>query len=202
MQQKDQLLADKLNQVIRIGFVTSRMPEKMRVRVRLPDTVTSPLVTDWLPVVCPRASGDMVYDLPDVGDQVLCIFLPNGMERGFVLGAMYGGNNPPVTSPDKYHRTFKDGTTLEYDRSSHKLTANVQGKVNITATETVTITAPTILLQGAISTTNQSGGTGSVSMNGTLRLSNGDISADSVSLKGHVHEGVQPGSGTTGTPVQ
>lgn len=71
---------DVLAQTIRVGFVTARQPEKMRVQVELRDTVTQPLSSTWLPVLCPRASGDLAYDLPDVGDQVLCLFLPYGLE--------------------------------------------------------------------------------------------------------------------------
>ena len=73
---------DVLAQTIRVGFVTARQPETMRVQVELRDTVTQPLSSAWLPVLCPRASGDLAYDLPDVGDQVLCLFLPYGLEQG------------------------------------------------------------------------------------------------------------------------
>ena len=72
----DELLSDRLAQILRVGFVTARQPERMRVRVECRDTTTSALVTDWLPVLTPRACGDRQYDLPDVGDQVLCLFLP------------------------------------------------------------------------------------------------------------------------------
>ena len=34
---------DVLAQTIRVGFVTARQPEKMRVQVELRDTVTQPL---------------------------------------------------------------------------------------------------------------------------------------------------------------
>ena len=99
-----------MSKMIRVGFVNARQPEKMRVKVTVRDTTGAQLVTDWLPVLCPRASGDMQYDLPDIDDQVLCLFLPYGLEQGFVVGAMYGKQTPPVQSGDKWHRTFSDGT--------------------------------------------------------------------------------------------
>ena len=111
----EEQLRDTLAQMVRVGFVSARQPEKMRVRVELRDTVTSSLVTDWLPVLCPRACGDLAYDLPDVGDQVLCLFLGYGLEQGFVLGAMYGKAAPPVSSGDIWQRRFQDGTVLEYE---------------------------------------------------------------------------------------
>ena len=86
----------KMNELARVGFVVSRQPEKHRVRVEFRDTVTAKLVSGWLPVLVPRASADMAFDLPDVGDQVLCLFLGNGLEEGFVLGSMYGAQKPPV----------------------------------------------------------------------------------------------------------
>ena len=130
----------KMNELARVGFVVSRQPEKYRVRVEFRDTVTAKLVSGWLPVLVPRASADMAFDLPDVGDQVLCLFLGNGLEEGFVLGSMYGAQMPPVSSGDKFHRTFSDGTTLEYDRAAHKLRASVRGDVEASVTGNVEVT--------------------------------------------------------------
>ena len=199
---------DVLAQTIRVGFVTARQPEKMRVKVELKDTVTQPLVSAWLPVLCPRASGDLAYDLPDVGDQVLCLFLPYGLEQGFVVGAMYGKASPPVSSGDKWHRRFQDGTVLEYDRAAHKLTAQVQGDVAVTATGSVqaeatgdvsvssaaslTLMAPAMQLGGTGGSTTQA------AMQGTFRLENGDIIVEGVSFLHHVHD--CPHGGQTGEP--
>ena len=47
---------------------------------------------------------------------------------------MYGAQMPPVSSGDKFHRTFSDGTTLEYDRAAHKLRASVRGDVEASVT--------------------------------------------------------------------
>ena len=130
----------KMNELARVGFVVSRQPEKHRVRVEFRDTVTAKLVSGWLPVLVPRASADMAFDLPDVGDQVLCLFLGNGLEEGFVLGSMYGAQTPPVSSGDTFHRTFSDGTTLEYDRAAHKLRASVRGDVEASVTGNIEVT--------------------------------------------------------------
>ena len=199
-----QMTQDKMDQIVRVGYVVGRQPEKMRVRVELPDTVTSPLVTAWLPVLCRRACEDMAYDLPDIGDQVLCIFLPIGLEQGFVAGSMFGKQSPPVASPDKCHRTFKDGTFIEYDRGEHKLTADVKGDVVITATGSVTVTGKTIQLNGQSFITMAAPNItlqGNVSVEGDTSVT-GDVSAGVVSLKSHTHEGVEPGNGTSGTPIQ
>ncbi|MDE5833329.1 MAG: phage baseplate assembly protein V, partial [Desulfovibrio sp.] len=188
---------DRMAQMIRVGFVNARMPEKMRVKVTIPDTVGAPLITDFLPVLCPRACEDMQYDLPDIGDQVLCLFLSYGLEQGFVVGSMYGKQTPPAQSGDKWRRVFKDGTFLEYDRAAHKLVANVQGDIEVTATGKLTanvtgsasiasndrlsLDAPSMSMGGG------GGATTSASMEGTFDLTKGDILAQGISLLRHVH---------------
>lgn len=46
-------------------------------------------------------SGDLPLlessTIPNINDQVLCIFLGNGMEDGFCLGRFYSKENPPLT---------------------------------------------------------------------------------------------------------
>lgn len=212
----ERILSDCISQLARVGFVTARQPERHRVRVQFRDTVTSPLVSGWLPVLTPRASADMAFDLPDVGDQVLCLFLGNGLEDGFVLGSMYGAQTPPVASGDKFHRTFSDGTTIEYDRKAHKLTASVKGDVDVSATksislhgkESITLQAPALLLRGNLSQSGYEGGPGYSDVRGTLNVRDGsitvphgDVIAAAVSLVDHTHVGVQPGGGTSGTPL-
>lgn len=146
----DQQLQDAMAQMIRVGFVTARQAGKHRVQVQFKDTTTAALTSDWLPVLVPRAAADLAFDLPDIGDQVLCLFLPHGHEQGFVIGSMYGKQAPPVSDAEKLHRTFKDGTTLEYDRAQHKLTGEVKGDVMLHATGTVTIKADgEFTIQGA-----------------------------------------------------
>lgn len=203
-------------QMIRVGFVNARQPEKMRVKVTVRDTTGAQLVTDWLPVLCPRASGDMQYDLPDIGDQVLCLFLPYGLEQGFVVGAMYGKQVPPVQSGDKWHRTFSDGTTVEYDRAAHKLTANVKGDVDGTATGSVTmkadgpmtLEAPIVYVRGTLVNTAKDGSPGNAVISGGLQVlsggvnvPDGDVVAGAVSLTNHLTQGVEPGAGQSGPPV-
>ena len=204
----EEQIRDTLAQMVRVGFVSARQPERMRVRVELRDTVTASLVTDWLPVLCPRACGDLVYDLPDVGDQVLCLFLGYGLEQGFVLGAMYGKAGPPVSSGDIWQRTFADGTVLAYDRAAHKLTAQVQGEVSLRSSGPLTLEAPVLYLRGTLVNTARDGAPGNAVLSGGLtvvdggvRVPDADVLAGAVSLTSHLTSGVQPGSGQSGPPV-
>jgi phage baseplate assembly protein V len=116
----------------KIGIVTESDPTTMKIRAQIPDL--DGMVTYWMPVLTPKAGKDKVYNLPDIGEEVLLAFLDNGVEQGFCLGSIYNfQDKPPVSSGDKFHITFKDGTVLEYDRHSHILTAFVAGTAVITA---------------------------------------------------------------------
>jgi hypothetical protein len=79
--------------------------------------------------------------------------------------------------------------------------------VAITATTTVTITAPEIILDGDVSiagTVTQTGG-GAGSFSGSLAvtgdLTGGTVKQGAVELGTHVHSGVATGGGDTGPPV-
>lgn len=221
-----EVVNDLLAQCIRVGFVTGRDPATLRVQVQCRDTVTEALITDWLPVLVPRAKEDCQYDLPDVGDQVLCLFLPHGREEGFVLGCMYAADAPPVADGDKWRRKFKDGSSLEYDRKANRLAAVIKGSgilevecdgpadlrakgpVLVQSDATITLKAPHIVLQGNLTQTDVSGGPATSELRGTFTVRDGsvhvpdqDVTAQSISLVGHVHEGVEPGSATTGEPT-
>ena len=217
-------LSDLLAQCIRVGSVTGRDPGRMRLQVTCQDTVTGPFVSDWLQMLTPRASQDCQYDLPDVGDQVLCLFLPHGREQGFVLGAMYAASAPPVADGDKLHRTFRDGTVLEYDRKAHKLTGAVKGDVDLDVEKSVIVRAgkgismetpasialkaPRIHLAGNLSQEGYDGGLATSELRGDYIVREGgvdvpdrDVTAGAVSVRGHIHRDVESGSGVSGAPV-
>jgi phage baseplate assembly protein gpV len=53
-------------------------------------------------------------------------------EAGAVLGAIYSNADlPPVNNPDKFHLTFKDGTSVDYDRGAHVLELKFQDQGEI-----------------------------------------------------------------------
>lgn len=120
-----------------IGIVEARDPASCKCRVRFPDLDN--MVTDWLPVGQKKTLRDKEYWLPDEGEQVACM-MDDNLEFGVIVCAIYSdADPPPVNSPDKCHKTFEDGTFIEYDRASHQLTVNVQGDVIVTAAGQVTV---------------------------------------------------------------
>lgn len=122
--------------MVRVGVVTSVAPGKGTVRVQLPDVHAggAPLLTRELPVRFDKTGQDKQYQMPDVGEHVVCLFLPTGQEEGCVIGAIYSeADTVPVADPDKRHISFQDGTWFEYDRSKHELTGHiVNGSAELT----------------------------------------------------------------------
>lgn len=126
------------NNLIRVGRVSSVDPVTCTVRVAFDDK--DDLVSYDLPVIVPQTLKNKDYLIPDVGEQVVCLFLANGLAQGFCLGAIYSEEDtPPVSSPDKRHVSFSDGTSIEYDRSTHTLTIQAVGPINITAAGNVNV---------------------------------------------------------------
>ena len=83
----------KLNNLIRTGIVSSMNGAQATVRVTFGDK--DDLVSADLPVL---QQGNGSYWMPVKGDQVVCLFLANGLEQGFCLGSFYSNPQPPPSS--------------------------------------------------------------------------------------------------------
>lgn len=145
---------------MKIGIVTATDVATCKVRVQFQDQ--DAVVSDWLPVMQKKTLKDKVYWMPDINEHVVCL-LDDNEEFGVVLGAIYSdADTPPVTSQDKFHIKFEDGTTVEYDRSSHKLSADVKGDIEVKATgkADVTIEGKTTWISNG--TVDVDGGSGAV----------------------------------------
>ncbi|MGE4402856.1 MAG: phage baseplate assembly protein V [Desulfobulbus sp.] len=130
---------------------------KCRVQFADQDNVES----YWLPVLQRKTGQDKCYHMPDVGEHVACL-MDDHDEFGVIAGAFYSdADQPPASSGDKFHMAFSDGTSLEYDRASHTLTANIQGQAVITATGGVEIHGD-LTVNGSITTTGDVNASGRV----------------------------------------
>lgn len=156
-----------LKNIIRVGIVSSINPTKATARVAFEDQ--SSLVSYELPVLVWGSLKTKDYWMPDPGEQVLCLFLPSGAAQGFILGSFYSEKDkPPVTSKDKRHITFPDGTVIEYDSASHKLLIDAKGPVEVKTSDTADVTANTASIsapKGVTISATDSDGTG-VQING------------------------------------
>lgn len=120
------------------------------------------------------------------------------------------GWNMPAASPPQITVTTS-GFVLKVEPGGN-VTLESQGTGTIKFDGAVTVEAPTTLIrsnvsiQGTLSVTGVGGGATAVTMVGTIALdgsmaSTGDIVAGGISQMTHVHDDVQPGSGTSGPPV-
>ena len=143
LEQRIIALESRMNQMVRVGTVSTIDPSAGTARVILQDS--GEMVSYDLPVLFQKTQNDKFYTMPDIGEQVLCLFLFSGQESGFILGSFFSkADCGPVSDPDKTHVKFKDKTTMEYDRSKHKLTIDVKGRVLVNATGPIEIIGSTI----------------------------------------------------------
>lgn len=194
------------------------------------------IVTGWWPVLVKTSLKDFESWPLNVNEHVACL-CGERCEEGVILGSIHSNPEPPDSgaAPGKFRKLFEDGTLLEYDKSAHKLTANVNGEVDVIATSDINATsqtnikakatilasieAPEIILKGAVTVEGviTAGGLalvpmpsvastpdgkvqGDINLTGTLKADS-DVKVGTVSLKTHIHSGVQTGGGTSGLPV-
>ena len=146
--------------MFRVCLVETQDTDKCRVRVSFADR--DHMTSWWLPVVVPKSQADKAYWLPDVGEQVVCV-MDERDEDGAVLGAIYSDVDvTPVQSADKIHWSFKDGSSLEYDRGAHALNCSLPSA-------TLTIAA------GGASIVIDNNGNVQISSSGQIVLSGGQV---------------------------
>lgn len=116
--------------LIRVGLVSDVNRETCRVRVAFPGN----FVSDWLPVLVRQASTNLHYWMPDVDDQIVCIFLPTGSETGFALAAFYSDADPipeGAEAEGMHVVEFADGARVEYNTEESTLRLLV-GELEVT----------------------------------------------------------------------
>lgn len=138
-----------IKRLIRVGTVSSVNAAAGTVRVAF--AAQDDMVTYELPVITRGSKNNKDYWLPDVDEQVLCLFLPNtsgrGVCDGFVLGTFYSRVDAPMESSGDVHAVkYGDGTIIKHDRSTGKLTINATGDIDIIAGGKITINGQTIYL--------------------------------------------------------
>lgn len=138
-------LNSRLSNIVRIGTVTSIKPDSQTARVVFEDRDNTESYDLFVMVKNSKENKD--DHMPDIDEEVLCVFLPIGIETGFIIGSYYSDQNaPPASTGDKRITKYKDGTTVSYDRTAHALDIRIpeSGSVNITVNGPATIKAPTI----------------------------------------------------------
>lgn len=197
---------EALNRLIKIGEVSSVDYAAGTARVAFDDDDS--VVSFDLQVLHRNTIANKDYAMPDIGEDVICLFLPSGTE-GFILGSVYAGEiTPPETSGAKRTVEFSDGTRISYDRETNQLNVQI-GETAISANkESVTINTPaSVDVKGAESVNVNTDGAvnvngaaivkitsptitleGNVTINGAVTVT-GDVVSGGKSYLGHTHTG-------------
>lgn len=125
----------------KIGEVSSIDPARCTARVIFDDE--NSMVSYDLPIMQRNSYGNCDYQMPDIGEDVLCLFRSDGFEDGVIIGSFYSGEvTPPESNADRRTVVFKDGTRICYDRAAHTLTVTIAGTVIVFDQQTGSITVP------------------------------------------------------------
>lgn len=151
-----------LKQIIRLGKVTAIFDETGYVQVTFFDREEEPREI-------PMFSFISEYNMPEMGDTVLCLFLPF-TPSGFCLGKWFSETNkPPANNRNIWFKSLRKKGAISFDDRTETLTINVK-KIVINSEE--------ILQNGKITST-------------------GDIKAGAISLTLHIHGNGNNGADTT-----
>lgn len=197
-----------LGSIIKIGEVSSVDAAAGTASVVFDDDDS--IVVPDMQVIHRNTFANRDYGMPDIGEDVVCLFLPSGTEEGFILGSVYAGEiEPPAGTIDKRVIEFSDGARFEYDRAEHVFSAKID-KTEITADadkveiksggvtftlkdNKVTVDAQNIELGGKTTIS------GDLSVSGDISTQ-GDVKTPTVQLNTHMHLCAAPGA-TSGPPV-
>lgn len=137
---------DDDTRMLMIGTVTKINPEEGLARVLFEDK--DKMTSKEIPVLFNHTNGLKIYAMPEIGEQVVCCFLANGLEEGYIIGAYYDDiDTPPVTDPAIKVIKFKTGDYIQYNDNTGEMAikcsklsiigdANISGNLGVTGTTT------------------------------------------------------------------
>ena len=202
-------LQRRVANMIRLGVVGKLVGNAATVAIEGDDGTQN--TTDPRPWLTGRAGPDADWHAPEPGEQVVLLSPDGNMAQGVILPALYSTLFPaPADSADVWRKKFKDGTFIEYDRASHKLTVNVGSGTVLVVADAATVDAKETTMTGnatveknlvvnGVSSLNGGakvkpgeGGGAAVEVDGSV-IATDDVVAGTTSLKNHKTTGVKRG---------
>ena len=171
-------MEDYLCNFIKVGTVCKTDPASHTVRVVYPEDDNTE--SHELRVLVPNTYYNADYAMPDLDEDVVCLFLPCGSVEGFVLGSFFTGEvKPPASSQDIRMVRFKDGTTIAYDRAAHTYDIEIENThihadraaVTVNTPRQVIVNSENISVTASKSMTLSSGADFSIKAGGKLSIS-------------------------------
>lgn len=128
--------------IVRVGRVSSINTQNNTAKVVFDDK--DDLVSDELSILNRGSLADKDYWIPDIDEQVLCLFLPNpsghGLNAGFILGSFFSDvDQQQESSADVRAIKFADGSEVKHDRRTGNLTIKATGDITIIAAGNIKI---------------------------------------------------------------
>ncbi|MBS9422293.1 phage baseplate assembly protein V [Photorhabdus caribbeanensis] len=188
-------------------------------------SVSLPLLVD-VPVIFPRGGGVTLTFPVKAGDECLVVFADRCIDFWWQSGgvqepaddrqhslsdafAIIGPQSQQqkisnISTHTAQLRTDDGAAYIELNPNSHNVTVITPAKLIATANGGTEITSPDIILNGNVTingnlSQGMGAGGGTATMQGPVTVSN-DVTAGGISLKNHVHSGVQSGGSKTGGP--
>lgn len=207
------------SQKTRMGVISAYNPNTYSVKVTVQP---SGVETGWLPIKTAWVgNGWGLQAGPAIGDLVTLSFQEGDGDAGVVLGSIYNNSDVPMAVPSgELWIKHSSGSLLKFLNNGdvqvvtsrdllatvgRNLAATAAGFGHLTAATEITLSAPTINLNGDIAQTTGSG-SGVSTMQGTLTVqgqlkSNTEVVAVTTPLHTHAHTGVTTGASNTGGPT-
>ncbi|WP_267382231.1 MULTISPECIES: phage baseplate assembly protein V [unclassified Sphingomonas] len=174
----------------RIGVVQSVDQTNATARVAIGD-----LLTGDIPWVAARVGATRVWSPPSVGEQVLVLCPEGDTAAGLIVGSLSSDANPHAGSDSSSVIVFADGASIDYDPEAHALAVMLPtgGTARVAAPGGIVFECD-VEIKGGLTIDGQVYATDSIH-------SDGDVTANTVSLQHHVHDKVQAGTAISGKPI-
>lgn len=194
----------RLANMVKVGVISAVDHAGKKIRVE-----AGGMNSAWLPWPVEMGRNFKRWRPLRAGQQVVMVAPSGELAQATVIGMLYSSSlDAPDTNPDLDLIEFEDGTRLQYNSASSHLTADCVGDVTVRSPSLVTIDSPQTTVTGKMNVQGLftyeagmvgSGGSGATaSINGSINVTGGDVTADGISLKQHTHPG--DSGGTTGQP--
>lgn len=119
---------------IKIGTISSINPKNCSATVVFEEQDN--FVSQEIPYSQRHTKSVKFYSNPTVGENAICLFVPEGLEDGYIIGSFYNDVDMPDESDENiYSITFPNGAKIKYDLSSNSLIIESVNLVDIKAKE-------------------------------------------------------------------
>lgn len=103
---------------IELGIIKIINEKNYTARVRIPELDNK--ITGELQVLAPLTNGDQEYKMPAVETQVVCLFIGDRIDRGYIIGSYYSKKYqvPGEAVKEKIILKYSGGAEIEIDKKS------------------------------------------------------------------------------------